>query len=97
MDLKELKTKSDEELELSLKEFREKLRKMGFDMAEKKLKNVGEISESRKTIARILTLLRSRKAPAVAKALVGKSDGQALLRKNSSDGHAILNKKHGEK
>ena len=97
MNVKELKTKTDQELELSLKEFREKLRKLGFDLAEKKLKNVGEISESRKTIARILTLLRSRKAPAVAKALAGKSDGQAILRKNASEGQAILNKKHGQK
>ena len=60
MDLKELKTKSDQELELSLKEFREKLRKLSFDLAEKKLKNVGEIAESRKTIARILTITKQR-------------------------------------
>jgi len=61
MDLKELKAKTDQELELSLKEFREKLRKLGFDLAEKKLKNVGEISENRKTIARILTILKQRR------------------------------------
>jgi large subunit ribosomal protein L29 len=60
MNIKELKTKNDQELELSLKEFREKLRKLSFDLAEKKLKNVGEISESRKTIARILTILKQR-------------------------------------
>jgi ribosomal protein L29 len=60
MDLKELKIKNDQELELSLKEFREKLRKLSFDLAEKKLKNSGEICQSRKTIARILTILKQR-------------------------------------
>jgi len=60
MKNKELKAKTDQELELSLKELREKLRKLNFDLAEKKLKNVGEISENRKTIARILTLFRQR-------------------------------------
>jgi len=60
MDIKELKIKTDQELELALKEFREKLRKLSFDLAEKKLKNVGEISQSRKTIARILTILKQR-------------------------------------
>ncbi|OGZ34182.1 MAG: 50S ribosomal protein L29 [Candidatus Portnoybacteria bacterium RBG_19FT_COMBO_36_7] len=60
MEIKELKIKSDQELELSLREFREKLRRLRFDLAEKKLKNVGEISESRKTIARILTILKQR-------------------------------------
>jgi len=86
MKNKELKVKTDQELELSLKEFREKLRKLNFDLAEKKLKNVGEISESRKTIARILTLFRQRA-----------KEGQVLLRKNASEGQAILNNQHGEK
>ena len=62
MKIKELKTKTEQELELSLGELREKLRKMKFDLAEKKLKNSGEISDTRKTIARILTLIRSHGA-----------------------------------
>ncbi|MFH0852623.1 MAG: 50S ribosomal protein L29 [bacterium] len=62
MKIKELKTKNDQELDLSLKELREKLRKIKFDLAEKKLKNIGEISDTRKTIARILTLIGSRGA-----------------------------------
>ncbi len=70
MKNKELKVKTDQELELSLKELREKLRKLNFDLAEKKLKNVGEISENRKTIARILTLFRQRAG-----------EGQAVLNK----------------
>jgi ribosomal protein L29 len=60
MNIKELKTKNDRELELSLKELREKLRKLKFDLAEKKLKNYGEISETKKTIARILTFQHQR-------------------------------------
>ena len=60
MKIKELTTKNDQELEIHLKELREKLRKLKFDLAEKKLKNSGEISGSRKTIARILTILQQR-------------------------------------
>ena len=60
MEIKELKSKSEEELELSLKELREKSRKLKFDLAEKKLKNVREISLTRKTIAKILTILKQR-------------------------------------
>jgi ribosomal protein L29 len=62
MDIKELKQKSDRELDVFLNESREKLRKLKFNLAEKKLKNVGQISENRKIIARILTLLRQRAA-----------------------------------
>ena len=61
MDTKELKGKSDQELEISLKESRERLRKLKFDLAEKKLKNVSEIPLVRKTIARILTLRSSQR------------------------------------
>jgi ribosomal protein L29 len=58
MDFKELKLKNENELKLLLAEQREKLRKTKFDLAEKKIKNVNIISETRKTIARILTLLK---------------------------------------
>lgn len=61
MDIKELKTKSPQELEVLLKELREKQRKLKFDLAEKKLKNPHEISETRKMIARILTLMSTKK------------------------------------
>lgn len=85
MDIKELKTKSDQELEASLKELKERLRKLKFDLAEKKLKNVGEISISRKTIARILTLLRQRA-----------SEGQVLVRQRASaDAKALADKSEG--
>jgi len=58
MNIKELKSKNTRELEILLKELREKQRKLKFDLAEKKLKNPHEIGETRKTIARILTIKR---------------------------------------
>lgn len=60
MRIKELKTKTSQELEATLKELKEKFRKLKFDLAEKKLKNVSEIAETKKTIARILTILRQK-------------------------------------
>jgi len=59
MKIKELRQKTDQELEMILKELREKLRRFKFDLSEKKLKNVREISITRKTIARILTILKN--------------------------------------
>ncbi|MDD5589837.1 MAG: 50S ribosomal protein L29 [Candidatus Portnoybacteria bacterium] len=58
MDIKELKIKNEPELKTMLAEQREKLRQARFDLAEKKIKNVKIIPETRKTIARILTLLK---------------------------------------
>jgi len=61
MKLKELKHLPDLELKKSLENSREKLRSLRFDLASGKVKNVREIREIRKTIARILTLLKERK------------------------------------
>ncbi len=55
---KELRQKTGEELELMLKENREKIRSLRFDLASKKLKRTNELSEVRRQIARILTVLR---------------------------------------
>lgn len=57
MKIQELRSKTEIELQLTLRELKEKFRKLKFDLAEKKIKNVGEISETRKSIARILTLM----------------------------------------
>ncbi len=59
MTFKELKQKSANELKMMLKENREKLRGLKFDLASRKLKNVHEISVAKKDIARILTILNS--------------------------------------
>ena len=54
----ELRQKSREELQKLLEEKREKLRILRFDLASGKVKNVREIREIKKDIARILTMLR---------------------------------------
>ncbi len=60
MKTKELRQKTSQEIELLLKEHREKFRRLRFDLSEKKLKNVKEISSNKKTIARVLTILEQR-------------------------------------
>ena len=54
----ELRQKSKGELEKSLPELRERLRALKFDLASGKVKNVREIRQIKKDIARILTLLK---------------------------------------
>jgi ribosomal protein L29 len=62
MELKELKIKSDSELEIILSETREKLRELRFKDASHQLKNVREIRKIRTEIAQALTIINSRKA-----------------------------------
>jgi len=61
MKAKELRQKSEKELQKLLQELREKLRKLRFDLVSGKVKNVREIRQTRKDIARILTILNERK------------------------------------
>jgi len=61
MTIKELRLKTDAELNNLLTASREKLRELRFKDANKQIKNVREIRERRKTIARILTVLREKK------------------------------------
>jgi large subunit ribosomal protein L29 len=58
MKAKELREKKIEELEKILKEKREKLKNLKLDLALGKLKNVREIRQTKRDIARILTILR---------------------------------------
>ncbi len=58
MDFKELKKKTEKELKANLAESREKLRDLRFRDANKQLKNIREIRQVKRTIARILTLLK---------------------------------------
>lgn len=60
MKAKELRQKTKAELELMLKESREKTRSLRFDLAAKKLKKTNELSENKRQVARILTILRSK-------------------------------------
>lgn len=59
MKVKGLKEKTKDELETVLKERREKLRQLRFDLVQGGLKNVREIRETKKDIAKILTLLKN--------------------------------------
>ncbi|HHE67524.1 MAG TPA: 50S ribosomal protein L29 [Candidatus Parcubacteria bacterium] len=56
----ELRQKENSELLELLDQSREKLRQLRFDLASGKVKNVAEIKETKKTIARILTILKER-------------------------------------
>ncbi len=61
-DIQELKKKPAAELELLVKESRTRLRALRFDLAAGKVKNVAELREVRKTIARALTFLKQGQA-----------------------------------
>ena len=58
MKISEIRQKPKKELESMLLERREHLRNLRFDLASGKVKNVREIRELKKEIARILTILR---------------------------------------
>jgi large subunit ribosomal protein L29 len=58
MKITELRQKSKIELQKLLQEKRERLRQLRFDLSSGKVKNVREIREIKKDIARILTLLK---------------------------------------
>ena len=61
MKFKELKNKSEKELQKLLVDSREKLRELRFKSASDQLKNVREVRELKKTIARILFFLNQQK------------------------------------
>ena len=56
----QFKSKSPAELKADLAAHEEKLQKMRFDLSFNKLKNTNEISQVRKNIARIKTLLNQK-------------------------------------
>lgn len=58
MKIKELRQKTEKELKELLDQNRYKLGQLKFDLSSKKLKNVSQIKELRKEIARILTILK---------------------------------------
>ena len=61
MNIKELREKSTAELKKLLLDNAEKRRELNFKIANKQLKNVREVRDVRKTIARILMTLKERK------------------------------------
>jgi|GEM_PF-280284 len=50
------------ELQKDLADYREKLRKLQFDLAQGKVKNIREIKETKKIIARILTIINQSRS-----------------------------------
>lgn len=66
--LQELKSKGAVELGTMLKASREELRDLRFKVASDQHKDIRELRDIRKRIARIMTILKTIPAPAVKKA-----------------------------
>jgi len=60
MKPRELRQKTDKELNQILFDLREKLRELRFNLVQGKVKNIKEVHQTKKDIARILTILRER-------------------------------------
>ena len=58
MKLKELRKKESKDLMELLPQYRDKLRELRFKIANKQLRNIREVRETKKIIAQILTLLK---------------------------------------
>jgi ribosomal protein L29 len=56
-EFQELKTRQPEELQKMLGDFRDKLWKLQEDLVRGKVKNIKEVKEIKRDIARVLTLL----------------------------------------
>lgn len=61
MKIKELREKNIQELKKFLSEKRDAVRKLRFDIASKQIKNVRDIRNDKKDIARILTIINESK------------------------------------
>lgn len=59
MKIRELRKKSEKELQEILINLRNKLRELRFNLAGGKVKNIKEIHQTKKDIARVLTLLKA--------------------------------------
>lgn len=60
MKIQELRRKSIKELQQTLIGLRDKLRELRFNLAGGKVKNIKEIRETKRDIARVSTLLKER-------------------------------------
>ncbi|MFA5993614.1 MAG: 50S ribosomal protein L29 [Parcubacteria group bacterium] len=61
MKIKEIREKNVEELKKLLNEKREAVRKSRFDIAAKQVKNIREMRNNKRDIARTLTILKETK------------------------------------
>ena len=62
MKIAELRDKTDNELDRTLAELRDKVRDLRFKVASRQMTAVRNIRDAKRTIARILTLKKSRGA-----------------------------------
>jgi len=60
MKIVEVRRKTKQDLNVALRESREKLRQLRFDLAAGKVKNIREIRVVKKDIAKILTVLKTK-------------------------------------
>lgn len=60
MKAKEMRQKSKDELEKIIKDDREKIRQLRFNLSSGKVKNIKEAGNLKKKIARVLTILKER-------------------------------------
>lgn len=67
MNIKEIRGKSDKELNKLLFDQREKLRDLNFKLESKQIKNVRDIRKVKKSIAQILTVLKERELNKIKK------------------------------
>ncbi len=58
MKIRELRRKSTKELQQTLISLRDNLRELRFNLASGKVKNIKEIRQTKRDIARILTILK---------------------------------------
>ena len=61
MKIKELREKSEAELNKLLKENRNKLRELNFAVSQNQLKNVRDVRKTKTLIAQILTIMKEKK------------------------------------
>ncbi len=66
MKLEEMRSKTDQELQQELAKSYEDLLRLRFRLATKQLENVTEVNKTRKTIARLKTLMRQREIQGAA-------------------------------
>ncbi len=60
-EIEQIKNKPIPELQKNLVDYRETLRKLKFDLSQGKVKNIKQIKEIKKMIARILTIINKTK------------------------------------
>jgi len=76
MKISELRQKTDAELEKLLRERKEKLGNLNFALAGGKVKNIREIHQTKKDIAKILTLMNEKTRSAkIGETRAGQNNG----------------------